>query len=460
MGLRNIVEKQFRKLTGTPEKPSELLRGKAELLANELRYGIMNASGIVEEYVRDDPVEDPKLKILEGGIANQRPLILLHGWGENAGIWDDYTKQIKKLNMHNVTAVGYDFWDPPEESANGRVAWRIEQIIDQTRISRIWQDVTNLLDSPEYKSRTSEFKTELQECLDIRNYKGFYETLKLKVKETKKETKLKHKVERIIKSREKEKVDIDILGFSEGGLIAKYYSVHHSDIVDHCVMLGAPHDGTHVANLAYPFRLGDLVRKVLGIKKTDHVGKSGRRHYDISYSSARDMKPGSKFITQLNNDYDALVARNGKLKTKFINIFTSEDEAVLGSTYLKGAINFNVGLLKYIPDVEPTREGISHFKKLRIGHLGLIHNSWLIGWLPKLLSKAFNGHYKNLRKLNEMGIVFYIQDHLGRKKDDKRYLSYLRRDDCKAGYNIVDKLMPQEQPTLYQAPLQRTKRAA
>lgn len=86
----------------------------------------------------------------------------------------------------------------------------------------------------------------------------------------------------------------DLVGFSMGGLVSRYYVQRLGGIkrVNHLVTISAPHNGTVVANL-------------------------------IGFQGCREMRPGSAFLVDLNTDVD-------RLRTiKFTSLYTPLDLIIL-----------------------------------------------------------------------------------------------------------------------------------
>lgn len=117
---------------------------------------------------------------------------------------------------------------------------------------------------------------------------------------------------------------INLIGHSMGGLVVFKTAIDNSDLVDKCIAIGSPFNGTKAANLAY---------KIL----EDVIGNNGiRRLKERGYSleSLRQMFYESELVKNLriNNSVD------------YYSIFSENDEIILPweSSIIQGATNINI----------------------------------------------------------------------------------------------------------------------
>lgn len=98
----------------------------------------------------------------------------------------------------------------------------------------------------------------------------------------------------------------DLVGFSMGGLICRYYLQRMDGLrrVDHFVTLGTPHHGTVMA-------------------------------YAMPNAGCRQMRPDSAFIADLNSDFTSLE------KTKFTSIWTPFDLIIVPCTSSRVTVGRN-----------------------------------------------------------------------------------------------------------------------
>ena len=312
MNLVQRVEHQIRQVGEIPLSAACRLSDFARYSAREGRYAVMNAIGIAHEQLRADfPIEWRNKPLgVENYSAN--PIVLLHGYGENRGIFLDYEDRLRVNGFGLIYRINYDFFDRMDETSEGKVLERVREIKTQSRCGS---------------------------------------------------------------------GKVDIVGFSEGGIVARYFAKHHTDLVDHCVMIGAPNGGTYLALAGYIAMIGDISRTVTAKKKESHVGVS-RTKYHVSAESVRQMMKGSRFLKRLNRP------REGD-PVKYVNIYSRADEILLSTTDIEGAINVDIRELG-IPG---------------IGHLGLIHDPLVIDWSVQFLRKALNGEWKDLVGLSEEDLV-------------------------------------------------------
>ncbi|HLC64544.1 MAG TPA: alpha/beta fold hydrolase [Candidatus Nanoarchaeia archaeon] len=323
MSLTEKVREQHQKLRETNQNVRGFLKDSAELTSSELVYGAISGMGILQELIRQNLAKFPpegrtKDRGMEGYSKN--PIILLHGYGENRGAYVDMEDRLRFNGFEVIHRLNYDFFDPIEETSEGKLLERNIQIIQQSKC----------------KSGKA-----------------------------------------------------DLIGFSQGGLLARYFAQHHPELVDHCVMVGAPNDGTYMAILGYYAIIGDMIR-LLGLGKGEsHVGKIGQT-YHVSLASAKQMMKNSDFIRELNSYSKS----NGHSNTvKYINIYSRADEALLSVSRVEGALNLEVGSL-----------GIRN-----VGHMGLVHHWEVIDRTAKFLSEALNGQWDMLVKMNKKELRGYMQ---------------------------------------------------
>jgi len=157
-----------------------------------------------------------------------------------------------------------------------------------------------------------------------------------------------NRVERIYK-RTKRKVDI--IGHSEGGLVARAVAQKNPDLIEKVITLGAPHHGTYTAIVGnfFPF-----FRKLT--------------------KSARQMCPWSDYIKELNN-------RELPKSVKFYSIYSKYDFLIVPK---RSAILTN-----------GSRDHIYNIEIKNTGHVGLIERQIYPLILDILLGK-FNGEKRSV----------------------------------------------------------------
>lgn len=133
--------------------------------------------------------------------------------------------------------------------------------------------------------------------------------------------------ERVERIYDRTKRKVDLIGHSEGGLVARAVAQERPDLVERVIMLGAPNNGTVAA----------MVGVLIGVGLT---------------KSARQMYPGSEYIVKLNS-------RRLPDGVKFFSIYSEHDLLVLPR---KSAVLAN------------GRDNVANIPVDCTGHIGLIES--------------------------------------------------------------------------------------
>ncbi|MEW6062966.1 MAG: alpha/beta fold hydrolase [Nanoarchaeota archaeon] len=179
--------------------------------------------------------------------------------------------------------------------------------------------------------------------MDYKYYKSIDEIIK----------NLDYKIKNIINETKCNTKKVSLIGHSEGGLVARDYSIKHPENVDYCIMVGTPNKGTYVAIPGYFLAL---------LLKHSPISKLLKIKFDSA--SAYQMIPGTQKTPN--------VKENG---VKYFSIYSKYDEAVIKKD--SEIVPFAINIL------------IEEFGVKYRGHIALIHDTKIIDGICSILNGEF-----------------------------------------------------------------------